>query len=226
MAWQPDYETASGGLPPLEYSNGGYITALDGKTIAAPPHDFDPEPKRQYIDGYALRWRSLIHRGDGKCAWFMPGSIKSPMKGKPKLLLFDHREDEIICTTDNGLILYADDYGLAMRVVPPNTSSGRKAIETVRDGSRTALSVGVTMHGDHWVDIDGLRVKMVREATLHEISLVSEGACEPAFCQLVDAEDSRTLVESSRSLKLLCDGAAKNFLDAGHDLIRRLRAYR
>jgi hypothetical protein len=49
----------------------------------------------------------------------------------------------------------------------------------------------VTMHGDEYREIDSVRIRMVRKATLHEVSLVPAGACRPTFCTIVDANGSR-----------------------------------
>lgn len=207
-----DYEIAAGGPFDLEYGGGGFVSAVDGKSIAAVPH----EEIRQHLQGYALRWRSLIEQ-NGKYFYFLPHSIKNPMWGEAKRLLFDHNEGEVIATTLSGLQLHCDDHGLAMRLVIGNDPARRKAYETVKSGERTALSVGVTMRGE-FVEVDGIRVKMVKSATLEEISLVPRGACKPAFCSLIDADESRSLEVDSKTLQILSDGAGHNFMKALSDL--------
>ncbi|WP_063685966.1 HK97 family phage prohead protease [Bradyrhizobium stylosanthis] len=204
-----DYEIAAGGPFDLEYGGGGFVSAVDGKSVAiSAPGD----EARQHLQGYALRWRSLIEQGD-KYFYFLPHAIRNPMWGEPKRLLFDHDEGEVIATTLSGLQLHCDDHGLAMRLVIGNDPARRKAYDTVKSGERTALSVGVTMRGD-FVEVDGIRVKMVKSATLHEISLVRSGACKPAFCSLVDADEARSLETDSNTLKILSDGAARDVMRA------------
>ncbi|SHG79280.1 phage prohead protease, HK97 family [Bradyrhizobium erythrophlei] len=223
MNWR-GYEVASG-WPDLEYGGVGYITQIGNKSVAPPStvkavDDGAPRmtvaqewAERKHIQGYAIRWRSIINQGD-KYFCFLPGSIKYPMLGEQKLLLFDHDPSEIVATTCDGLVLHADDYGLAMRLYIDNRPVRRKALETVRSGERTALSVGVIMHGSEYKEIDGLRIRMVRSATLEEISLVPEGACRPAYCTLIDGEGARLLEDDANSLRVLKDGAARAFTNA------------
>lgn len=207
-----DYEVAAGGPFDLEYGGGGFVSAIDGKSIVPSPG----EEVRHHLQGYALKWRSLIEQ-NGKYFYFLPHSIKNPMWGEAKRLLFDHNEGEVIATTLSGLQLHCDDHGLAMRLVIGNDPTRRKAYETVKSGERTALSVGVTMRGE-FVEVDGIRVKMVKSATLHEVSLVASGACKPAFCSLVDADDSRSLKTDSDTHRILSDGAARDFMRALQNL--------
>ncbi|SPP92732.1 HK97 family phage prohead protease [Bradyrhizobium vignae] len=213
-----DYEIAAGRPHDLEYGGGGFVTAVDGKSISAT----NEKEVRQHLQGYALRWRSLIEQA-GKYFYFLPHSIKNPMWGEPKRLLFDHNEGEVIATTQSGLQLYCDDNGLAMRLVVGGDPTRRKAFETVKNGERTALSVGVIIHGDEYVEIDDTRVRMVRSATLQEVSLVAAGACKPAFCGLIDAEDARSLEDDANSLKIMNDGATHKFLKALGNLLEAVR---
>ncbi|WP_407193806.1 HK97 family phage prohead protease [Bradyrhizobium sp. STM 3566] len=213
-----DYEIAAGRPLDLEYGGGGFVTAVDGKSISAT----NEEEVRQHLQGYALRWRSLIEQA-GRYFYFLPHSIKNPMWGEPKRLLFDHNEGEVIATTLSGLQLYCDDNGLAMRLVVGDNPVRRKAFETVKNGERTALSVGVLMHGDEYVEIDDARVRMVRSATLQEVSLVAAGACRQAFCGLIEAEDARSLEEDANSFKIMNDGAAHKFLKALGNLLEAVR---
>jgi hypothetical protein len=103
-----DYEVASG-WPDLEYGGGGFITQIGNKLVAPPStvkavDDGTPRmtvaqewAERKHIQGYAVRWHSIIDQGD-KYFYFLPGSIKYPMLDEPKQLLFDHNESEVIAT--------------------------------------------------------------------------------------------------------------------------------
>ncbi|MBP0116275.1 HK97 family phage prohead protease [Bradyrhizobium vignae] len=215
-----NYEIAAGRPLDLEYGGGGFVAAVDGKSLS---QTSDGGEVRQHLQGYALRWRSLIEQA-GKYFYFLPHSIKNPMWGEPKRLLFDHNEGTVYATTQTGLELFCDDNGLAMRLVVGNDSMRRKAFDTVKNGERTALSVGVIMHGDEYVQVDDdTRVRMVRSATLQEISLVAEGACRQAFCGLIDAEDARSLQQDANSFQIMNDGAAHKFLKALGNLLEAVR---
>jgi HK97 family phage prohead protease len=207
-----DYETASmrGGY---EIGGGGYITGIDGRSVLPPviTESRTPEPppeKRYHLQGYALRWRTAIQLGDNRFAYFMPGSIPSLMAHPPKSFHFDHDESVTITTTRGGLVLLSDDYGIAMRVIVPRTPLGRKAVALCKSNDRQALSIGVTMDDSSDVEIDGSTIEVVTRATLAEVSMVKRGACGPAYCVLIDADNCDSLATDSKSLRVLTDGAA------------------
>jgi hypothetical protein len=70
------------------------------------------------------------------------------------------------------------------------------------------------MRGNEYKEVDGVRIRMIRSATLHEVSLVPKGACRPAYCTLVDGEGARSLEDDATSLRVLTDGAAHAFTAA------------
>jgi HK97 family phage prohead protease len=200
-----EYEIASEDAP-LQYSQGGFITTV-GYKPATPTREAKLRSTPEYLQGYAIRWDTPIHLGAFHYVAFAPDSIKTPMLGKPKRLHFDHDESQTIATTDDGLILRCDEYGLAMRWLVGDTTLGRKVAHTVRTRERDALSVGVIMGKSIHRNKDHREFRYVQEATLNEVSLVAKGACEPAFCQLVDVHKSRTLEEDCKSMQVLFDGA-------------------
>ena len=63
------------------------------------------------------------------------------------------------------MVLRADDYGVAMRLVVPRTSLGEKAVALVRSNDRQALSAGVTTYDNDYQVVDGLNIKIVKRAT-------------------------------------------------------------
>src|SRR5258708_32375040 len=115
-------------------------------------------------------WRFLFRRARPRS----PGWLRSDNTGRNewgrKETHFDPDESRTSGTTKDGLILVADHYGLAMRFYPRNgVAIHREAVESVRENGRTALSVGVTMHSKQFETFNGKRVRIVRDATLHEI---------------------------------------------------------
>lgn len=214
-----DYEIAAGRPLDLEFGGGGFVSAVDGKSISI---NNENEEVRQHLQGYVLRWRSLIEQ-NGKYFYFRQHAITNPMWGAPKRLLFDHNEGDVIATTQSGLQLHCDDHGLAMRLVVGNDPKKRKAFETVKNGERTALSAGLIMHGGQFVEVDDVRVRMVRAATLEEVSLVHSGACRSAFCGLIEADGASSLEEDAKSLSILSEGAAQKLRQALADLMEAVR---
>jgi len=70
MMMKRNYETASG-IGPLEYGGGGFITGVDGKAVRTPIIDQDIEHTDYCLQGYVIRWKSLIRQED-KLFWFHP----------------------------------------------------------------------------------------------------------------------------------------------------------
>src|SRR5258706_5181732 len=109
---QRDWEVASR-VPPLEYGAGsGYIASVDGRKVAQSwtpslHHDADDF----VLQGYAIRWHSLIRVNDEDDAFFGQNSIRGPFNDVK--LHFDHDESRTIGTTEGGLILVPDEFGLA-----------------------------------------------------------------------------------------------------------------
>ena len=139
-------------------------------------------------------------------------------------MLFDHDDSHVIATTRDGLILHANDYGLAMRLVATDRAMRKRALESVKSEYRTALSVGVTMHGDEYKEIDSVRIRIVRKANLHEVSSVPAGACRATCCTIVDANGSRPLHEDANGLRILSDGAAHAVHKAAENVLSSLAA--
>lgn len=224
--WQRGYEIAAGNPYGLEYgAGGGFVTIVDSKSVERSADEDDWGYRKHNLQGYAVRWRSVIEQR-GKYFYFLPGSIPTPMLGGTKRLIYDHNDaGETIATTDDGLILHSDQHGLAMRLILKDTPGHRKAYEFVRDGHRTALSIGALMHGDEYREADGVMVKIVRSATLQEISLVTAGACRPAYCAVVKSGGT-SLAEDGRRHKIVSDGAAQRFEKALKGLHESLRQER
>jgi phage head maturation protease len=102
----------------------------------------------------------------------------------------------------------------------------REAVESVRENGRTALSVGVTMHTNESETFKGKRVRIVHEATLHEISLVMEGACKDAYCTLIRKDECNALLaDDVKSKRVLADGGAAGFIRALRKFDARYPSY-
>lgn len=189
---------------PFEIKPGGFITSVGVKSVGDGP----PLPAKELLlQGYALRWDTPIEQGKNNYMVFAKDSIVSPMKGGIKRLHFDHDESVTIATTESGLLLMTDEYGLAMRWPVRDTPQGRKAVDSVRKGERDGLSVGVRIERSLTGSEDGVHLRYVKEARLSEISLVRKGACAPAFCTVIDAETSLGFEHDCKSLRMLSDGA-------------------
>jgi len=175
------------------------------------------------IQGYALRWNTLIHVNHSEYAWVAPYAIRDLTRGV-KRLHFDHNESRTIGTNSDGLILVADEFGIAMRFYPKNgIAIHREAVKTVRDNVRTALSVGIEFHNKQIEQYNGKPVRIVRDATISEISLVPDGACREAYCILIDKRECGPLLSDDvKSKRVLADGGYANVMRALRKLDAKL----
>jgi HK97 family phage prohead protease len=207
----------------LEYGGGGYIAAVDGQKVAPAFTKSVLNVNDFVIQGYALRWNTLIDVSPTDYAWVAPYAIRGLSSGV-KRLHFDHNESRTIGTTDDGLIIIADDHGLGMRFYPKNdVAIHREAVETVSNEGRTALSVGISFHTSQYEKYNGRKVRIVRDATISEISLVATGACREAYCMLIDKRECGPLLSDDlKSMKVLTDGAFVGVMRALRKLGNRL----
>ena len=153
----------------------------------------------------------------------VPYAIRDLTRGV-KRLHFDHNESRTIGTNSDGLILVADEFGVAMRFYPrSDIAIHREAVETVRDNVRTALSVGIEFHNKQFEQYEGKRVRIVRDATISEVSLVPDGACREAYCLLIDKRVCGPLLSDDvKSKRVLADGGYANLMRALRKLNSKL----
>jgi HK97 family phage prohead protease len=203
-----NYEVAAFPFSQLEYGGGGYIGGVDGKSVPLPDATlYDDDHKRFIAQGYAVRWKTPIRQGN-KLFYFRPGAILTPIANEVRFE-FGHNDSDIIGSTADGrLSLHADEYGLAMRFAFGDHPNHQRAFTSIKNGECRALSIGCNMYGSKETDEDGIKVRVVWAARLSEISLCPSGACEPAFIELIEAEDAQTLEQDCKSLRVLSNGAA------------------
>src|SRR3982751_1046427 len=93
--------------------------------------------------------------------WFKeqiaPGAFARTLReNKDVAALFDHDTGKVIGRTVSGsLVLREDSHGLYSEITPPNVSAGNDALEYVRTGTISGMSIGMYVIDDRWSTKDG-----------------------------------------------------------------------
>lgn len=93
------------------------------------------------------------------------------------ILLWQHDHTRPLARTRAGSLQVADTpEGVRFTATLPPTSLAADAVELVRSGVVDEMSFGFTVEQDSWETRDGQRVRVVKRAKLHEVSLVTQAA--------------------------------------------------
>jgi HK97 family phage prohead protease len=210
-------------IPGLEISSGGYITAVDGKSLGgAIEHKRRAGFSQRHGDilvGCATRYLKPFRHGDEFIA-LMPGACSEAiLSGKSIRLLLDHDEGKLVTSSRTGLLhVRPESDGLSVVASLPDTPLGREAAELAATGS-----AGMSINGQ-WVRHEIKRiadtdVRLVYEIALEEISICRRGAVPGTWCSLTDMSGAKSLL---RGRGLAAEGAAVRVRQTLEDLSRRL----
>lgn len=195
------YETRSldfrgGGLGGIEFGAPGRITAVAGRPITAAAPMIATKaaaPARAVVRGYASAFNKC-HAHRGRVEVFWKGCFgRALTSGAAIRLLVNHDESELLATTADRLELKQDDVGLAFRCPLPPGAIGENVAGQIAAGELGGMSVGYEVVADETKRIDGVDLRIIRDARLDEISLVKTGAVAEAFAVLADGDTSRPL---------------------------------
>lgn len=200
----------------LEYSSGGFITSIGVGGHQAPPseHKF---LNRTEIRGYATVY-SKLHVFEGKLDYFLPGCFARSLTGIRAIrFLVQHDESKLIATSADRLELHSDDKGLAFRC---DVTGDTESIEMI--GDRRGMSVKYRIHVDELTEIDGYKIRLIKDAELYEISIGHNPIVCEAFGVIGGGTASRDLRELCESGSLMHEGAAQKVSEAINRLARVL----
>jgi HK97 family phage prohead protease len=180
----------SHGEAPLEYSGGGSITALYGRTgdSKSIPTAF---PSIGRIGGYATRWNKP-HYFKGVMDVFLPGAFTTSLAAKNRVhFCEEHDETKIFATTNGGgLELRSDETGLAFIADPSVNTDCQRAVRLVASNIKRAMSVKYTVLDHFYKTIAGEQVRFIRSANLQDIALCQNGAVKEAYAEIVQTKSS------------------------------------
>ncbi len=151
------------------------------------------------LQGIACRFGEIIDDGT-KLIFLPPGCMTLSDEVK---LLIDHRGKGLASTAD-ALEIHIGEKSLAFRYSIPE--SWTEQFKDIADDVNTYLPVscGFAITKSELMTIDGAQIKVVTEATLNELSLISETpAVKSTYARVVSADTCGTLADDSERLELI-----------------------
>lgn len=137
------------------------------------------------VEGYVNKVEHLSKKlGFGEYEFYEKiekGAFKRALDNAKSIkLLYEHNGDNLLASTKNGsLYLEEDEIGLRMKAKIVDTTLGKDTYKLVKSGLIDSMSFGFVVVKDDWQDIDGKKVRTVKELDLYEVSLVEN----PAYAQ-------------------------------------------
>lgn len=134
----------------------------------------DREDGPTQIMGYAVRFNTLSDMLWGFREEIAPNAFD--VDGADIRALWQHDSSLVLGRTTAGTLRLApDDIGLAFTVDVPDTQIGHDALVSIARGDVDGMSFAFTLlpDGERWVEREGVAIRIVTDATLHEISPVT-----------------------------------------------------
>lgn len=207
IAGNREYEIAGG---------GGYIESVDGRSVEPPivtPTSGDTPDTRRVVIGYSILFNQIIEN-DGRYLMVRPTAFKDVMVGNTRYFQHSHDPATRVASTKDYLTLHTDQVGLAFKMYIPPTILGMTTRNFLRDNVKQAMSANFTTTKMETHTVDGVDIKVVLEAELHEISLCEFGANSDAFAVLVH-DSAEWVTDMCKSMRM------KDEMDQAH--MRRAR---
>jgi uncharacterized protein len=136
--------------------------------------DGEAEPTK--IVGYAVEWDKLSDPIWGYFQeQFRKGAFTKSLKNGDQRALWQHLTHQPLGRTTSGtLTLEEDDTGLRYEILPPDTSWGKDAVESIKRGDVTNSSFLFRGVVTEWDDSNpDMSIRTVVEAELYEVSPVT-----------------------------------------------------
>ncbi len=151
------------------------------------------------LQGIACRFGEVIDDGT-KLLYLKPGCLTEAAEVR---LLIDHKGNSL-ATTDDALQIHISEKFLAFRYSIPESWS--EQFKDLADDLDTYLPVscGFAITKSELMTVDGTQIKVVTEATLNEISIISSApAVKATFARIVGADSCNDLADDSERLELI-----------------------
>jgi HK97 family phage prohead protease len=144
----------------------------------------------KFSDGYTIRER------------IMPGAFDDVLNADVRGL-FNHEPTLLLGRTSAGTMrLTSDAEGLRYEIDPPDTSTGRDVMESIRRGDLSGSSFWfqVAPDGQRWIDTDSESIREITQfSSLFDVGPVTFPAYEATTTGLRDEESVRKEIEARRS---------------------------
>jgi len=130
------------------------------------------------LEGYAAVFDQLSERMFGFVEKIAPGAFTRAIKENQDVrALVDHEPSKLLGRTKSGtLSIKQDDHGLSVKIDPPDTSTGRDIVESVRRGDVDQMSFGFVIRDEsveRGAGPDGLDVRTINDVDLFDVSVVT-----------------------------------------------------
>jgi phage head maturation protease len=151
------------------------------------------------LQGIACRFGEVIDDGT-KLIYLKPGCLTEADEVK---LLIDHRGKGLASTAD-ALEIHISEKILAFRYSIPDSWSEKFADSADDLETYVAVSCGFSIAKSELMTIDGTQIKVITEATLNEISIISSApAVKTTFARVVSAETCGPLADDCERMELI-----------------------
>lgn len=130
---------------------------------------------RPIIRGYAIVFDSLSENLGGFREQIDPGAVERTLRERLDVrALVDHDPSKILGRTRAGTLrMHSDRVGLRVEIDPPNTSTARDIVESMRSGDVSGMSFAFRTLDDEWNMQGGVPIRTLRDMTIHDVSVVT-----------------------------------------------------
>lgn len=171
------------------------------------------------IEGYVVKWNQRSHVmidwwGDKFVERVAKGAFSRSLSEKDDIKAFwNHNSDMVLGSTKaKTLELVEDDAGLRYSIIPPDTTWGRDAVESIRRGDVSGTSFGFLVRKDDWEYLaeEDLYQRTLLDVDLIEISPTPLPAYPDSEAQLSERSLSQESREKLQALKQVTRGGDDN----------------
>jgi hypothetical protein len=132
------------------------------------------DPSKPTVKGYASVFNRLSEDLGGFREKIHPDAFNDVM-GNDVRALFNHNPDKILARTKSGtLSIGIDSEGLRYEFTPPDTTTGRDLMESLKRGDIDQSSFGFSVVEDEWNDSEEIPIRTVlKVGRLYDVSPVT-----------------------------------------------------
>jgi len=127
------------------------------------------------ITGYAVIFNTLSEDLGGFRELITPAAVDRTLaEGVDVRALVDHDSSKVLGRTKaKTLTLFKDARGLRVDILPPDTTTGRDILESVKRGDVTGMSFKFQALKDEWRAENGTPIRSVTDMLIQEVSIVT-----------------------------------------------------